>query len=96
VQNKDGTMKIKINSLETRTGPKAGKYTYAKVDVLKNDGTVLADQTLMAFGKPRDAVKGFLRAGRTVTVQAMFRKGTIMVLGADKAKLAPAAVADAA
>lgn len=79
-------MKIKINSLETRTGPKAGDFTYAKVDVLKNDGTVLADRTLMAYGKPRDSVKGFLKEGRTVTVNAIFRKGTILVLGQDKAK----------
>jgi hypothetical protein len=93
VQDKDSTMKIKINSIETRTGEKAGKFIYAKVDVLKNDGTVLENRTLMAFDKARESVKGFMKAGRTVTVQAIFKKNTILVLGQDKAKAKPAAAA---
>jgi hypothetical protein len=95
VQNKDRTMKIKVNTVETRTGPKAGKFTFANVDVIRNDGSVIANRTLMAFGKPRDAIKGFMKAGRTVTILAKFQGGTILALGADKAKVAAKAAAAA-
>jgi hypothetical protein len=50
---------------------------------------------LMAFGKPRDAIKGFMKAGRTVTILAKFQGGTILALGADKAKVAAKAAAAA-
>ncbi len=87
VQKKDSTMKIKITSVETRTSEKAGEYTVGKADVLKANGDVLPGKTFMAFGKPREATKGFLRAGRTVTVRAMFKNNTVMVLGQDPAKV---------
>jgi hypothetical protein len=61
--------------------------------MLKKDGST-RDVTIMAFGAQRDAVKSFLRKGRTVTVTAVFDGGVVKILGPKAApKVAPEAVA---
>jgi hypothetical protein len=84
---------LKITSTETRKSATKGAYTYGKATMLKKDGST-RDVTIMAFGAQRDAVKSFLRKGRTVTVTAVFDGGVVKILGPKAApKVAPEAVA---
>ena len=74
-------MKLKIVSVETRQSETKGAYTYGKANVIKKDGTVLENRTIMSFGAQRDSVKRFLRAGRNVDVSAVFEGGVVKILG---------------
>ena len=81
-------MKIKLNSVETRKSETKGSYTYAKGQILKQDGTTRDNVTFMAFGAQRDSVKSSLRKGRTLDVNAVFDGGVVKILGPASAKAA--------
>jgi hypothetical protein len=90
VQGKDSTMKLKINSIETRTSESKGKYAYGKATLATKNGP--REVTIMSFGKQRESVSRYLRAGRNVDVSAVFDGGVVKILGpARKAAEAKAA-----
>ena len=84
-------MKLKINSIETRTGAK-GDYSYGQATILKKDGSE-RNTVVMAFGAQRDAVKKYLKAGRTVEVTAVFDGGVLKILGGRDGAVKAAAAA---
>ena len=84
---------LKIVSLETRTSETKGKYTYAKVDILKKDGTTRENVTMMAFGAQRESVAKMLRKGRKLTLSCVFDGGVLKVLGPQRAPKAEQAAA---
>ncbi len=80
-------MKIAITSLEVRTSAAdKGEYAYGKGSILKKDGTVLENRTIMSFGPQFESVRDILVAGATVEVNAVFDGGTVKVLSPYVAK----------
>lgn len=77
-------MTLILSNIQTKTSAKAGEYTLAKGDIVRKDGSVLKGFTVMAFGKQRASVKGFLKEGRKLVFNAIFEKDrnrSIKILG---------------
>lgn len=75
---------LKIESMEVRTSKKDEPYALAKGVMLLKDGTISKPRTIMSFGPQFASVRKFFRAGRKITVQAVFDGGTVKVLGPAK------------